>query len=188
MRLSVTVPDDVWERAQLQLPGAKDSHLVQEALRRFGGDGPHAGYARSSEVETTYQKARAHLAEGARKEFELGYGAAAICAQALPLWLVERLVTDFRYDVKAWAGSYAQGVVAEEMLGVDSPEAKQIIPELLRYLGRFVSTYGDDFPSPRPIFVRGFVAAMRDLWTDVSRDTDALFTEPDAEERTHDEQ
>lgn len=178
MKLSVSVPDPLWERANEVRPGHNPSHLVQAALERMVDASSTAGLstARPEGTETAFERARVRLAVEARAQFAHGYEAALGAAEQLPLWCIESLATYRNFDVKGWAGGFAMAQVRVDAGDAPPEEApgKELIGALGRGLGDYLSPYFDDTFTPTVAYVRGYAQAMRDLWNDVYEGTTAV--------------
>ena len=75
VKLSVSVPDDLWDRARAVGGDQSPSHLVQSALRRLVADASKApGYSTEppADAAEALQAASAKYAAEARNAFEIG--------------------------------------------------------------------------------------------------------------------
>lgn len=179
-KLSVSVPDDLWEHAQTQRPDLNPSHLVQAALEAWIRPADAAGFslARPQDAEAGFEAARRKLAERARSEFEDGYRAAVELAGALDWWYVQRLAKS-NFAVLGWSSSLAESRVAEDIGNVPKGwgTETEVIGGLLKALGGHISPWGDDMPMRTIPFLRGFAQAFRDLWTQVNDGEPATVSE-----------
>ena len=171
MKLSVSVPDELWERASAQRPDLKTSVLVQEALESWTRPEGTAGYslARPEGVEELFEAARERLAAEARAQFERGYRAALEAAPSLAIWHIESLA-EKRYDVKAWIEPIVGGRVAMAVGQIPDPspgEPDLAMVALIRALGSLSGPWADDMFRPGPAYLRGFAQAMRELFDEV---------------------
>jgi len=98
-----------------------------------------------------------------REEFERGYSAALEVAERLE-WETIALLVEIRFDVKSWADGFARSAQKSEIES-DNP----LVVALVQALGSLISKYGRGAFTPTPIYLRGFVQAMRDLWDEASR-------------------
>ena len=73
-KLSVSVPDELWEQAQTQRPDLNPSHLVKAALETFTRPADTAGFslARPADAEDDFAAARAKFADIAREGLQRG--------------------------------------------------------------------------------------------------------------------
>lgn len=116
MKLSASVPDELWNEARsLAADSESSSAVIQEALRRWvvqARGGP--GYATTppEDVLDALQEARERLAREARAEFGHGYAQGVQCARRLPWRAIEDLADHYRFKVREWAGSWANAAVA----------------------------------------------------------------------------
>lgn len=167
MKLSVSVPDDLWEESRAKRPDLNPSHLVQEALEGWTRSRATPAFSqdRPDDAETAFALARERLAGQARGEFERGYRAALAAAETLDLWVIESLAKQ-HFDVVPWAKGFARSAV-EVDIGNTPKEwgpNPEIIGALLKALGNLISPWGDDAFGPNAPYLRGFAQAMRDLW------------------------
>jgi hypothetical protein len=171
MKLSVSVPDALWEKAQTKRPDLKDSHLVQEALESFTKPADTAGFslAMPDDAKEAFEVAREHLATMARAQFEDGYRAAVEAIPHLGWWNVQGLAED-HFDVKSWARSLVDSNVNAKLGNIpeDWGTEDKVIGALIKPLGSLLPPYGDNSPRPSIPFLRGFTQAFRDLWEQVN--------------------
>jgi hypothetical protein len=171
VKLSVSVPDELWERARGQHPDLKDSHLVQEALDAYTKPADTAGFSLDipDDAKEAFEAARNQLASFARAQYEDGYRAAVELTPKLGWWYVQRLAED-HFNVKAWCSSLASTNVEEKMGQI--PEGwgtdDAVIGALVKALGNLVEPWGDNSPEPSIPYLRGFTQAFRDLWVKVN--------------------
>ncbi len=140
MKLSVSVPDDLWEEARsIAADPNSSSAVIQEGLRLWVAQtrsGP--GYATSApkDVLGDLHEARERLAREARAEFENGYGQGVQCARRLPWWAIENLADHYRFRVREWAGAWANAAVELDMArpspSLSKKEEAEIIDAWLR--------------------------------------------------------
>lgn len=188
MKLSVSVPDELLDRARERQPDLNNSRLIQEALEAWTHGGSRAGYSleRPEGAGSAFTKAKERLAREARKEFEEGYLSAIEAAESLPWHSIESLASQ-RFDVNRWVQGYLNGLLATAM-GELPPGASGAGPEIMepleKALGALASPqeWGDGHPrfSPSAPYLRGFAQAMRDLWSEVN-DGGAPSNETDQE-------
>jgi hypothetical protein len=98
MKLSVSVPDDLWLEVSKVMSGLSPSHLIQEALRRWlAARSAPAGYSTEAPAEANEALAalRKRFVEKARQEFERGYRDALATADALEWQDIELLAVGF---------------------------------------------------------------------------------------------
>lgn len=171
MKLSVSIPDDLWDRAREIRPDLNPSHLVQEALASWAEPRRTPGFSIEPPegTETAFLQVRQRLASQAREEFVAGYRAALTAAQELPWWWLQSLASE-SFDIQAWAQH--QGTAAlNASLGTipkDWGPEPNAFAALIRGLGSLVgSPFGDDHFAPSLPYIRGFAHAMRRLWDEV---------------------
>jgi hypothetical protein len=174
MKLSVSVPDELWEASRTQRPDLNPSHLVQEALEVWTRShvAPPFSLERPDDAGDAFALVREHLAGQAREEFERGYRAALEAAEVLDFWVIESLAKQ-HFDVVAWAEGFASSEVQADMDRIprDRAPGTKIIGPLLKALGNVISPWGDDAFGPSAPYLRGFAQAMRDLWEEAFEGT-----------------
>ena len=135
MKLSVSVPDDLWEEARsIAADSESSSSVIQEALRRWvrqTRSGP--GYATSppEDVVGELQEARERLAREARAEFGHGYAQGVQCARRLPWWAIEDLADHHRFRTREWARAWANAAVELDMAKPSPSRSKAEKSELI---------------------------------------------------------
>jgi hypothetical protein len=167
MKLSVSVPDDLWSEARHIRPDLNPSHLVQQALEAWtsGRAAPPFLGSRPPDADAAFASARDRFAAGARSEFERGYRAALVAAEALEFGYLQSLASD-RFDVVAWARGIGQTRVQADLGNIpkDWAPGPATINAIVDALGSLVPPFGDDAFEPSTPYLRGFAQAMRDLW------------------------
>ena len=167
MKLSVSVPDEMWATALTARPDLSPSHLVQQALAVWvgGRSKPAFSQDRPPEATVAFAAARDRLSNAAREEFGRGYHAALAAAEVIDLEHFQALVRR-QFDVAAWAGGIGQRSVEAGLGRVPKEWAASpvVIRALVEALGSLVSPYGDNEFRPNAPYLRGFSQAMRDLW------------------------
>lgn len=176
-KLTVYIPDDLLDQARTLSPGANTSQLVQRGLERLL-PAEDAVYARRPDnVEDLLASAADQLRKGAAHEFERGYRAAlsTVSKAGERLWRGLDSLAGKGFDLVQWTRSWreilgreAAGLVAGEPTGFNPPE----------WFGPLADDLGDlldpiDFPrwsfTPTSLFVRGYQAALRDVWEEAER-------------------
>jgi len=182
VKLSISVPDDLWDQAVAKSFGAPPSRLVQDALRDwvkaetmvsqpYVVDVPDAIGARFASVRERF------VAE-AQKEFERGYESAIETAGELE-WSDIEWLSSMGFSVLKWAKAYGEWALNKELgqwlpEGVEGPP-RQVVDALAKGLGAYV-----DHPAfaerghPGAVFIEGYTKAFRDLWTSVTTPTAIL--------------
>jgi hypothetical protein len=167
MKLSVSVPDQLWDEARQQRPDLNPSHLVQVALDSWvRRSSPGYSQEPPEDARPAFTAAREHLAAQARREFEDGYRA-ALAATAELNWRTIQDLADGRFDVTTWAGTFGRSVFLAETGRIPQDRAPR--PEewdaLVRAVGSVVDhPVLDEEPGRSAPFLRGFGEAMRTVW------------------------
>jgi hypothetical protein len=103
MKLSVSVPDGLWEEARAVRPDLKPSGIVQAALEAWRSErSPAFRHDPPADVGEAFSHARNRLAAHARQDFERGYRAAVAVAPEIEWWVLEALATQ-HFSVRLWA-------------------------------------------------------------------------------------
>lgn len=180
MKMSISIPDELWERARDVRPDLNPSHLVQEALGDWVVPRRTPGFAieRPDGAEAAFRQARDRLASQAREEFINGYQAALTLAQELDWWWIQDLARHL-FDVEPWAKAIGESALASSMGTVPKEWGPEpgAFKALIRAVGSLVgSPFGDEKFSPSLPYVRGFAQAMRLLWQEVAEGVSAEGT------------
>jgi hypothetical protein len=179
-KVSVSIPDDLLARARALHESASTSQLVQRGLEQLTAhvtESSESGYARRPEdAEDLLAAARDKLLAKAQAKYEEGYHAGMEDAGDLPLGLLEALA-DARFDLIAklsfWQRSWAPAAGNEH----NPPDWFDVLADRF---GRLVDPVGYDefnFAPPRT-FVRGYAAALRDVWATIEPEQDVDSTGP----------
>lgn len=181
MKLSVSVPDDLWDQARDrssdEVAGAP-SALVQEALRSYvsasAPESPRLKVVRPQGQDRNYKQALLKLAAQARLEAEKGYVAGVTLAEQLDWHDLEQLAEHYRFDVEAWARSYRaaaerydmrnQGIKIEPMN--EARPREPLMRQLMVTLGNFASPHDMESWIPAPTYLRGLRQALAEVWQD----------------------
>jgi hypothetical protein len=118
MKLSVSVPDELWNEARSLAQDSTTSAVVQEALRRWANQAhPKQQYAEGlpEDVLAALHETQGRLGEEAHMESKRGYVYAVQTAQRLPWWAIESLADRYRFDVKEWAKGWASAAFELDM-------------------------------------------------------------------------
>lgn len=156
-KLSVSVPDELWERAQVAEPQLGPSQLVQTALQRLVARADHRpSFARSRPADSNdlVQRAKQRLAHTARERYEHGYRTGAEFAGSLPWPFFERL-NSYSWEVDRWVDNWHENA--------DSTPEEYAWYELVK------DTVPEDYRR-ESLFHRGFVDALDDVWAAVTSD------------------
>jgi hypothetical protein len=111
MKLSVSVPDELWNEARSLAQDSTTSAVVQEALRRWVNQAhPKPQYVEGlpEDVLAALRETRGRLGEEAHMESKRGYVYGVETAQRLPWWAIESLADHYRFDVREWAKDWAR--------------------------------------------------------------------------------
>jgi Helicase associated domain len=162
VKLSVSVPDELWHQARSLAPYADSkSAVIRGALR---------SWVAPEQVE--------HELRAVAPDFQRGYVAGVECAGQLSWRAIDDLAERYDFSVIAWARDCADAAMsAQRARGTDASaggglrsEAHDVAAALAPALGPLVPGYGDGLkPSaPSGTFLHGFAQAMRDLWWSVA--------------------
>lgn len=178
MKLSVSVPDELWEQACRRVDYDSPSAVVQAALSRFVGDtGGNVDYAvrpdSAGELARALSAARAHIINDARELYQRGYRDGVKLAAELSFGQLAYIV---RVGAKKAAQSQARLKIEIETGLAYVPEGSQPLIEprvLIDYLGSYADYTGGEFHTPAPPTIEGLDRALADVWEsvhDVDRD------------------
>ena len=170
MKMSVSIPDELWEDARSKRPDLNQSRLVQEALEAFRASRTSPGFSteRPADARPAFEKARDLLVADARKQFEDGYRAALEAAPDLEWWCLEKLAKG-HFDVRRWTEDLGQLRETAELGAIPwvwAPSDK-VFGALIRSLGALPEPDVSELFMPQWPYLRGYAVAMRDLWTEV---------------------
>ena len=191
VKLSVSVPEDLWKDARSLAREGTTSAVVQEALSRWvaqASQGPPYASSPPPDVQEAMKEARERLTREARAEYERGYVQGVRCARRLPWWAIEDLADRRQFKVIEWAGAWADGAIALEMrhrpinkegeadveaadsAAVPTQDPFVVVRALVPALGGLVPHYYGENAGfePASTYLRGFTQAMRDLWSSVA--------------------
>lgn len=172
-KLSVYVPDSLFEQARSLDTQANTSRLVQRALQRLVAEGeerPLYAGARPARADKQLAHLREKLATEARADYERGYSDALTAAESLPWWALEGLA-DNNFDLPRWCDGWfnaeqhrIDAAVSGRQL-VEGDKGPAWVTEIGHYLGRLINPI-DDW-TPGRSYLRGFSDALRDAWDSV---------------------
>jgi hypothetical protein len=174
-KVSVSIPDELIDRARALDSTANTSQLVQRGLEQLtahlaGPDEP--GYARRPEdAQGLLAAAREKLLAAARAEYERGYYAGMEDIGDLD-WAFMEDLAHARFDLitklSVWKRGYAPAISDPEF------NPPRWFVALMKRFGSMIDPIGFDatnFTPTRP-FARGYAAALHDAWTTVESGQD----------------
>lgn len=172
MKLSISLPDDLWDRAREVLhTQTSPSAIVQEALRRAVSSGAarpeYADAARDEETRTVMTEVRTRLVKEARMSYQNGYRSGVALAQKLS-WQELEWISSAPVDLCARAKAVLD--LAQRQM-VDDPQyipgtEPMIDPNVLgEYLGSLAHPLLDW--TPEPVALEGIAAALTDIRSSV---------------------
>lgn len=169
MKLSVSVPDDLWEKVNRQVDDGSPSAVVQAALNRFIGDGRGtADYAvrpeLADDLAAALEAARAHIVGQARELYQAGYRKGVKLAGELNFGQLAYIV---RVGSKKAAQDQARVAFDIDTGRVPLPEERRPLIEprkLIDYLGSYADYTGGEFPTPAAPTIEGIDRGLDDVW------------------------
>jgi hypothetical protein len=179
MKLSVSVPDDLWDQARGQAPtdiASAPSALVQEALRAYvtanAPEAPRLRVPRPEGHQVTFERARSKLAQQARQEAEKGYVAGLAIAEHLEWHDIESLAERYRFDVAEWAKSYRdadeRAAMRKSGMQIEPMHEATPRPNLMRHLivnlGDLAAFASQAEWDPAPTYLRGVRQALAEMY------------------------
>ena len=189
-KLTVYIPDDLLDRAKALNPGANTSQVVQHGLERLlPAEG--AAYARRpADAEALLASAAGRLREGAAREYERGYRAAlsTVCKAGERLWQGLDSLARRQFDLVPWAQGVREGLAMQAAGQVPGEKAEFNPPEwwgpLTGDLGDLLDPIGWENLSftETSLFVRGYQAALREVWEAAERPADGTSGDAPAAE------
>lgn len=103
-KMSIYVPDELWQHVQAHAPGVKPSTVIQEALQRYvarsSAPTPFGGEPLKISPEEVV-KIRQRLADTWRTKYRAGFDAAVLLASCMPWEAFEQLQA-LNWDIALW--------------------------------------------------------------------------------------
>lgn len=170
MKMSVYVPDDLWEIVQQAEPDLKLSAFVQQSLRERMARRTYRPYARlEADVGAMRAAAREAIASRQRDAYGAGYRIGLLAAEQLP-WQAHHVFEEHGYDLDALARhleteDYEPVTHRDEWGGYI--DLKGIVGIALDEVGPVPLTDG----LPVGLVREGFIDGIRDVWEGTSRAT-----------------
>jgi hypothetical protein len=171
-KLSVSIPDELLDRARALDASASTSHLVQRGLEQLTArlSSPREpDYAeRPADADAQLTAARKALLASAREEFQRGYRDALEDIGSIDWGVMEGLADD-KFDLFVVLAGWRRGWDVSS--GFSPPEWFHIF---MKRFGAMIDPIGFDqfsFTPSRP-YVRGYAAALRDAWATVEPGAD----------------
>lgn len=172
MKISASVPDDLWDAARRAANADSTSALVQAALTQLVEKHEQArAYAEppelTGEVRSLRDAARTRLVADGRARFGHGYEQGVRLAADLDWAQIAHLVE----HGAAVTASQCSRLAAERHTNTRTlPEGARAVIDpqvLVPYLGAIADWTGSTEWSPDEVSVEGIDRALRDLWDDV---------------------
>ena len=183
MKLSVSVPDELWEKARRRVDDDSPSAVVQRALSRLAAQAATDYQVRpvSDDISAALEAARARVVAEAQEMFQTGYRQGLELAAELGYRQLELMVRLGGVMAASHMANWAHKRLIERD---DDPMYQNepiISPELLaEYYGSYADYLGDvDWTPSRPT-TEGIDAALRDLWQRVTEAADLTGGEAEA--------
>lgn len=183
MKLSASIPDELWEKAGGNRPDASPSRILQRVLQEWledrEGDERPAFAEPPADATAGLVAARIALTERGREIFQDGYRGGAQAAVALT-WSQFEALHGQGFRVVEWLEPYVEtvsGILAaggtKEVVTDDGEKVELTLSDFkwLRELSRWLGEYAWPL-SGRGVtdaYIRGFEAAVRDVWEAVER-------------------
>lgn len=180
VKLSVSVPDDLWEQASRQVDADSPSAIVQAALNRFVGDGRGgADYAvrpeLADDLAAALEAARAHIVGQARELYQAGYRKGVKFAGELNFHQLAYIVGVGSKKAAEDQADVAFDIDTRRLLDGHRPFIEP--RELIDYLGSYADYTNSGFPTPAAPTIEGIDRALADVWDAVhSANADAAET------------
>jgi hypothetical protein len=177
MKLSVSVPDDLWEKAVRQAVGESPSGIIQKALSQFVGSSARSEYAVRPPLDTALAKelraARAQIIDSAREMYQSGYRDGISLAKELGFSELAYIVEQGSLKAARTMAKFASEIAVGH--SVAPPGARPLIEPsiLVPYLGSYADfTHGGVEWTPTAPTVEGIDRALADVWEQVNSPVD----------------
>jgi hypothetical protein len=167
-KLSVYIPDDLWDEARKIDEDVKPSALLQDLLRERVREHRSRPYRRlTPDLEAALARARGLVVDRVAEAYQAGYAVALEFAENLPWVAFERLV-EFDWDLRAWRESF-EATDYEWMRASDEDKANGLAVDWEPCLRDAIEVRAEYLPVdaesvPIGVGAEGFVDAIRDLW------------------------
>jgi post-segregation antitoxin (ccd killing protein) len=170
-KLSISVPDELWDQARAAAPDLNPSQLVQNALRRYltaAAQRPPFARVRPSASQADFEQVRQRMAGEARARYERGYQAGLSLTKDLS-WGAVDLLANLNWDVNKWVRELESrdpdGDLLWQLLGIEESDIDGIREYLAPSFER------------ESAFRTGWADALRDVWNAVTENEVDLDTE-----------
>ena len=173
MKLSVYIPDDLYEEAKKVDPDLKPSAIIQDVLRSRVGERRFRPYRQlTPELESELESTRARVLDRVAEAYRVGYEVGLAFAPNLP-WRAFENFAATNWDVRGWREAFD----VEEYDYLDASDEEKahglVVLDYEASLGAAIEEAGGYFPVddrmvPVGIASEGFVDAIRDVWTGAS--------------------
>ena len=168
-KLSVYVPDELWEQVRESAPDGNASQLVQRALKALVDREPRTAYSQEppSPAAKTASAIRERLIEEARKEWAKGYTAAIEWSVKHGTWQRLELFAREGFNLDKWVAWMSSTWKSDgtQIKGPDELQEYQVA--LANALGSKAEPFGIIEWDSTATFCEGFAKALRDLWRSV---------------------
>jgi len=174
MKLSVSVPDELWMKACRRIDDDSPSAVVQSALSRLAAAAATDYQVRpmSDEISAALEAARAHVVADAREMFQAGY------SQGL------ELAAQLSYQELEWIVQTGGVKAAKDAASRGPAPGSYAAPIGSGLLAKYFGSYADPLDSvewtPSRPTTEGIDAALHDVWQRVTETVD--LTGGDAED------
>jgi hypothetical protein len=179
MKLSVSVPDDLWVQACKRAQGESPSAVIQTALLQFVGGSATSEYAVRPPLDKVLfaelEAARLRLVESARQMYQSGYRDGIKLAKDLGFsemaYIVEVGCLKAAESMAAFAADIAMGTGYVPAGARPLIEPRKLVP----YLGSYADfTNGNIEWTPAPPTIEGIDRALVDVWEGVNRPAESV--------------
>jgi hypothetical protein len=168
-KLSVYIPDELWEQVRGSAPDGNASQLVQRALKTLVVREPRAAYSQEppSPAAASARAVTERLIEEAREEWAKGYTAAIEWSIKHGTWHRLQLFAREGFNLEKWIAFISSIWLDHEtqMKGPDEMREEQVA--LANALGSKADPWGIIEWDSSATFCEGFAKALSDLWRSV---------------------
>jgi len=158
MKLSVSVPDELWEMARRQADDDSPSAIIQSALSRFVAAKAATGYQIrpvSDEISAALEAARARIDAERQEMFQTGYQQGLELASTLDYWELAWIVRVGGREAAKDARSRGPNPSLPPPINAG---------RLVKYYGSYADPLGGVEWTPSRPTIEGIDAALHDVW------------------------
>ena len=168
-KMSIYIPDDLWEQVRESAPDGNASQLVQRALKSLVVRQPRTAYSQDppAPAAASAKAITERLIEEAREEWARGYSAAIEWSTKHGTWDRLQLFAREGFNLDKWI-SFITSIWKADGRQMQSPEEmSEDAVALANALGSKAEPWGILEWDSSATFCEGFAKALSDLWRSV---------------------